>query len=452
MSERLNAATQTAPTLVRAVSRWEIVGLAFNDVIGSGVYLLPAAAAALLGAVSLWAVILAGCAVALLVLCFAEAASYFDEPGGGYLYTREAFGDFVGFEVGWMTWLARVASVASLSAGFALATSYLWPAASGGWERVAVITLPLVFLTWVNIVGVKPGARVAVVLTIAKLVPLVFFVVLGIFAVQWSRLAVVEAPPATSLGEAALLLLFAYAGFENTAAPAGEYKNPRRDVPFALLTMIVLVTLLYTLVQLVALGTLSDLAGSESPLADSATLFAGAWAGVLMTVGAMISIAGNVGNTTLVGPRYLFALAQDGFGPAVLARVHPTHRTPAAAVITQSGIALALALSGSFVALAMLSIIARLATYVGTAAAVPILRKRFSERPGAIRLPGGYALQAAALGLCLVFLASATLANLAAGAVALLAGVVVYRSRRRARRSVGPEIPRSANTTHSSGE
>lgn len=144
--------------------------------IGSGVYLLPAAAAALLGAVSLWAVILAGCAVALLVLCFAEAASYFDEPGGGYLYTREAFGDFVGFEVGWMTWLARVASVASLSVGFALATSYLWPAAAGGWERAAVITLPLIFLTWVNIVGVKPGARVAVVLTIAKLLPLVFLI------------------------------------------------------------------------------------------------------------------------------------------------------------------------------------------------------------------------------------------------------------------------------------
>src|SRR5687767_7471219 len=99
------------PSLRRAVSRWEIVGLAVNDVIGSGVYLLPAAAAFLLGPASLWAVLLTGAAVALLVLCFAEAASYFDEPGGGYIYTREAFGAFVGFEVGWMTWLARIASV-----------------------------------------------------------------------------------------------------------------------------------------------------------------------------------------------------------------------------------------------------------------------------------------------------------------------------------------------------
>lgn len=422
----------TQPTLVRAVSRWEIVGLAVNDVIGSGVYLLPAAAAVLLGVASVWAVVLAGLAVALLVLCFAEAASYFDEPGGGYLYTREAFGGFIGFEVGWMTWLARVASVASLSAGFALATSFLWPAAAEGWPRAVVITLPLVLLTWINVVGVKPGARVAVVLSIAKTLPLVLFIVVGIFAVDWSLLQGAELPRPGVMGEAALLLLFAYAGFENTAAPAGEYRNPQRDVPFALLTMIVLVTVLYTLVQLVALGTLPGVAESRSPLADAATLFIGSWAGVLMTVGAMVSIAGNAGNTTLIGPRYLFALAQDGFGPKALARVHPVYRTPAIAIVAQSAIALTLALSGSFVGLAMLSIIARLATYIGTAAAIPVLRRRFRERDGVIRLPGGYLIPIAALALCFVFLASATLTNLAAGGVALLVGVVIYRLRKRA--------------------
>ncbi|MGH7458412.1 MAG: APC family permease [Longimicrobiaceae bacterium] len=420
------------PTLVRAVSRWEIVGLALNDVIGSGVYLLPAAAALLLGPASVWAVVLAGCAVALLVLCFAEAASYFDEPGGGYLYTREAFGAFVGFEVGWMTWLARVSSVASLSAGFALATGFLWPAADEGWTRAALISLLLTLLTWINVVGVKPGARVAVGLTIAKVLPLLFFVAVGVFFVDWSRLAVAEPPSPGAIGEAALLLLFAYAGFENTAAPAGEYKNPRRDVPFALLAMITVVTILYTLVQGVALGTLPGLAESTSPLAESAVLFAGVWAGTLMAVGAMVSIGGNVGNTTLVGPRYLFALARDGFGPRALARVHPSYRTPAAAIVTQSVVALVLALSGSFVALAMLSIIARLATYVGTAAALPVLRKRFAGRPGAIRLPGGYLIPAAALALCLVFLASATSKNLLAGGAGLLAGAVIYRFRRRA--------------------
>lgn len=418
------------PTLVRAVSRWQLVGLAMNDVIGSGVYLLPAAAALLLGATSVWAVILAGFAVGLLVLCFAEASSYFDEPGGGYLYTREAFGRFVGFEVGWMTWLARIASVASLSNGFALATAYLWPEAADGVTRVLLITGLLALLTWVNVVGVKQGANTAVGLVIAKTVPLAFFVVVGIFFVDWAAVTDFETPRAGTLGEAALLLLFAYAGFENTPAAAGEYKNPRRDVPFALLTMIALITLIYTLVQVVALGTVPGLAQSASPLAEGAGRFVGSWGALVMTIGAMISIGGNVSNTTLIGPRYLFALARDGYGPSILARVSPKYRTPAAAIITQSVVALALALSGSFVQLAMLSVIARLTTYIGTAAAVPVLRKRFGERPDAVRLPGGMTIPILALLLCMVFLSSAEWANLVAGLVALVVGAAIYTFRR----------------------
>jgi amino acid transporter len=427
----LSDAAQSRGTLKRAVSRWEIVGLSINDVIGSGVYLLPAAAAALLGPTSVLAVVLAGVAVALIVLCFTEASSYFEEPGGAYLYTREAFGRFIGFEVGWMTWLARVASVASLSNGFALATAYLWPAAaSNTWARALVITLPLALLTWINIAGVKHGARTAVVLVVAKTLPLLVFVALGIFFVQWDRVVAFETPRVGALGEAALLLLFAYAGFENTSAAAGEYRNPRRDVPFALLTMILVVTALYSAVQVVAVGTLPGLAQAESPLAEAAGLFMGAAGALLMTLGAMISIEGNVGNTTLSGPRYLFALANDGYGPRVLARVHPRFQTPAAAILTQSVVALALALSGSFVQLALLSITARLATYIGTAAAVPVLRRRFGERPDAVRLPGGATIPIAALALSIVFLLSAQLANLVAGVIGLTAGALIYRLRR----------------------
>ena len=422
--------TSPPPSLVRGVSRWQLVGLSINDVVGSGVYLLPAAAAAVLGPTSVWAVVLAGAAVGLLVLCFAEAASYFDEPGAGYLYTREAFGPFVGFEVGWMTWLARIASVASLSNGLALATAYLWPAAAAGWFRVAIITVPLALLTWINVVGVKEGARAAVGLVIAKMLPLAVFIALGLFCVDWPRVLAFAPPRTGALGEAALLLLFAYAGFENTPAAAGEYKNPRRDVPFAMLTMILIVTAVYTAVQVVALGTLPGLAESKSPLAEAAGRFAGGWAALLLTLGAIVSIIGNLGNTTLMGPRYLFALARDGFGPRVLAEVHPRHRTPANAIVAQMVIALALALSGSFVQLAMLSVIARLTTYIGTAAAVPVLRRRFGSAPGALRLPGGALIPGAALLVSLAFLASATWQNLVAGALALAAGAVIFRLRR----------------------
>lgn len=427
------AALDAPSGLKRVVSRWELVGLAINDVIGSGVYLLPAAAAFLLGPASVWAVLLAGFAVLLLVLCFAEAGSYFDEPGSGYVYTKVAFGAFVGFEVGWMTWLARVASVASLANGFAQALTFIWPGAGVGTLRVAVIVIPLLVITWINIVGVKHGARFAVGLTIGKLVPLVVLIAVGVFAIDWSLLTPMSVPPIGNLGEAALLLLFAYAGFENTAAAAGEYKDPKRDVPFALIAMILIVTLVYTLIQLVALGTLPDLAQKVdgAPLADSAALILGAGAGLLMTVGAVISIGGNIGSTMLAGPRYLYALARDGYGPRVLGNVHPQYRTPAVAIAVQGLLALALALSGSFVQLAMLSIVARLATYIGTAAAVPFLRRKFPRTASTVVLPGGPLIPIAAVLLSLVLLASATPWNLVAGLVALGIGALIYLVRRR---------------------
>lgn len=420
------------PEAKRVVSRVEVLALSLNDVVGSGVYLLPAAcAAALSGSASLWGVALAGLAVLLIVLCFAEAASRFDEPGGAYVYAREAWGDLAGFEVGWMSYLTRVATLASLSAGFAQALSWAWPAAGHGAGRAAAITLPLLVLTAINVRGVKEGARASSVLLLVKLVPLVVFVAAGLFAVDWRRvLAPARVEPA-GLGEVALLLLFAYAGFENTAAPAGEYRDPKRDVPFALVSQIALVTLLYALVQLVALGTLPGLASSRTPLADAARLFLGGWGGAFLTAGAAASILGTSGNTVLSGPRYLYALARDGYGPAFLGRLHPRTLTPAAAIVATTALVLPLALTGSFTGLAALSVVARLAGYVSTAAAVPALRRKMADTPATVRLPLGPAIPVAAILVSAFLVASATALDLAAGAAALVAGLAVWAVRRK---------------------
>jgi APA family basic amino acid/polyamine antiporter len=431
-----------APGLLRAVSRWQIVALVLNDVIGSGVYLLPAGAAALLGGASVAAVVLAGLAVLLVVLCFAEAASHFDQPGSAYLYAREAFGELIGFEVGWMTWLARVASVASLAVAFAQALGYLWPEARAGWGRDVAIVLPVLALTALNVVGIRSGVRTAVLLAIAKIAPLLVFVAAGtVFALRGGGAAAAGGAVGAAaaggagavgwhqVGAAALLLLYAYAGFENTAAAAGEYKNPRRDVPFALLAQIGMVTVLYAWVQWVALATLPGLAASATPLADAARRFLGPWGGWLLTIGATLSILGTNGNTVLTGPRYLFALARGGYGPRLLGSVQPRFRTPAVAVVVQTVIALPLALSGTFTGLAALSVVARLATYVGTAAAVPVLRRKLGSRPGAFRLPGGPLVPTAAVLICIVFAASATPRDLIAGVVALAVGLAVFKLR-----------------------
>ncbi len=418
------------PSLVRAVSRWQIVGLSINDVIGSGIYLLPAAAAALLGPLSLWAVLLAGLAVALLVLCYAQAASYFDEPGGSYLYAREAFGRFVGFEIGWMIWLTRISSAAALGNGLADAVVRFWPAAAHGGARLSIVVGALGLLTAINVIGVKSAARTGVALVIGKLLPLALFVGIGLFYVDPSRVFSGKTPDlhdVGTMGEAALLLLFAYAGFENIPAAAGEYRNPRRDVPFALITMIVTVTLIYAAVQVVAQGTLANVAQSATPLADAASGFGGEALALILTIGATISILGTTSNTVMLGPRFLFALAKDGYGPAFLARVHPRFHTPAAAILLQGVLSLALALSGSFVRLALLSMVTRLFAYIGTAAAALVLARRYRDRPGALRLPGGPLIPLAALLLALALLLSASWQNLAAAGVALLIGALLYR-------------------------
>ena len=209
--------------MLRAVSRWEIVALSVNDVIGSGVYLiLPVAAALLLGPASVWAILAAGVAVALLVLCFAEASSLFDTPGGAIVYTRAAFGEFVGFEVGWMTWIARIASIASLSVFFARAVGYLWDGANHGLGQVLTVVVPLLGLTWINVRGIKAGAITAVVLSLGKTLPLLLLVAVGLLAVSWNRVFPVPMPESGNFTKAASAL-------SNCSRASGSRPWPTRN-------------------------------------------------------------------------------------------------------------------------------------------------------------------------------------------------------------------------------
>jgi amino acid transporter len=417
--------------LLRVVSRWEIVALSVNDVVGSGVYvILPVAAAALLGPASVWAILAAGLAVLVLILCFVEAGSQFDKAGGAYAYTRAAFGDFVAFEVGWMTCIARVASVAGLTAFFPRTVGFFWEGARSGAGHWAISITALVVLTAINVAAVKGGARTAVILTWGKLLPLALFVLVGITAVDWGRVFPVPMPARENFGQAALLVLFAYSGFENTGAAAAEFKNPRRDVPFALIVMAAIVTAIYTLVQLVAIGTIGNLGATETPLAQATARWIGPAGGFLLTLGAALSVLGTISNTILSGPRYLYALAESGALPPVFAKIHPRFHTPYVAILTQSGIAMALLLTGTAEQLAELSVVARLATYVGTAASVPVLRRKMPPSDRTIRLPGGPVIPLLALAICLLFLSSATRKNLIAGAIALAVGAGIFVVRR----------------------
>src|SRR6266513_396437 len=368
-------ATANTEKLVRAVGFWGLVAMCINAVIGSGVFLLPTESYKLLGPFSLWAPLIFALPVFILVLCFAEAASHFTEPGGAYLYARTAFGDFVGFETGWMNWIARLTSLASLSNGFVLSLALFFPGLGSGAARAAVILGSLLILGAIHFVGVRYGAASIYVFTLGKVIPLVFFIVIALIAFKHNPIpASLHLPgPGTDWNGAALFMLFAYAGFENLGVPAGEYKNPRRDLPRALLVGIIAIGAIYVLAQLGAMASIPNLSATKTPIASAAAEIVGPIGAIVVTLGALLSMAGTNSGTVLEGSRMLYALSLDRPRLRAVSYVHPRFRTPIVAIAIHVIVAMILAVAGSFAQLALLSTVARLTTYLAGCAALPFL-------------------------------------------------------------------------------
>ncbi|HYO77087.1 MAG TPA: APC family permease [Thermoanaerobaculia bacterium] len=417
--------TESTNKLVRTVGFWGLVAMCINAVVGSGVFLLPHESFVLLGTFSLWAPLLFAIPVFILVLNFAEASSHFDQPGGAYLYARSAFGDFIGFETGWMNWIARVTSLASLSNGMVLALALLNPALGQGGARHAIIIAILGILALIHFLGVRYGAASIYVFTLGKLVPLVGFIIVALLAWKSNPIpgSFVLPGAGTNWAEATLFMLFAYAGFENLGVPAGEFRNPRRDLPLALLAGTLAIAAIYALAQLGAMSALPDLSKSNTPIASAAAVLIGPIGAFIVTVGALLSMAGTNSGTMLEGSRMLYALSLDRrLGP--ISYVHPRFRTPSVAIVIHMTVALALALGGSFAQLALLSAVARLATYLVTCAAVPRLRKLNEgfRTPGLIVPILGVLVSA---GIVVLVMADNP-KRLLAGTIAITIGAIIY--------------------------
>lgn len=424
-----SAPAATGPVLRRELGRWDLTAIGVNQVIGSAIFLLPANVAREVGAWGPLAFLLVGLASMLIALCFAEAGSRFDRTGGPYLPARAAYGRFVGFEVGWMMWFTRVASQASVSNGLALALAFYWPAFATGAPRMLLITAVTLTLMWINLRGIRQSSWVVNVLTVGKLLPLLLFIVVGLFYVDLGRFSAMPEVSIGQAGAAALLLVFAFGGYEVTGVPAGEASNPRRDVPFAFVMTLLTVAVVMTLTSFVATGVLADVSATQTPLADGAALFMGVVGALIISTGAVVSMTGNNMGQVLTGSRTIFALAENGDLPRWFARVHPRYHTPSNAIIFTTAVALTLALTGSFVQLAAVSAVARLVMYLAVTTATLVLRRR---QPG----PGmGAAQFTAPLGpvvpvlgtmVALSILAGATPQQLLAGVYALIAGGVLF--------------------------
>jgi APA family basic amino acid/polyamine antiporter len=393
------------PELVRAIGRWSMVALAVNCILGSGIFGLPSAVAGFVGGWSPEAALLAGLGMAVIIGCYAEAASQFTESGGHYLYVRRAFGRFAGIQVGWMTLLSRLTACAAAVNLLVISLGEFWPGASAPLPRFAVVSLFVGTLGLANYRGVAAGTLVSNVSVVAKLVPLVLVCAVGILYLT----AHPALTPAAAIGgvdgwlKAVLLMIFAYGGYEAALFPMGEAKDPRHDAAFALFVALIIVGFLYTALQFIVIGALPDAAHSERPLADVARVMMGRGGAALISVGAMISVYGYLSANLLAGPRGTFALAERGDFPARFAAIHPRFRTPYFSIVVYALAVWAFALLGSFTWNVTLSAVARLLYYGAVCAAVPVLRR---SQPGAaaFRLPGGPLLPALGLAICLALL------------------------------------------------
>ena len=416
-------------SLRRALGRWDLTAIGINQVIGGAIFLMPAPVAAVLGGWSVVGFALAGLASLLVALCFAEVSSRFEASGGPSLYARAAFGRFAGFEVGWMQWFTRVASQASVVNGLALAVGFYWHTFNGGAGRVLLITSLMLALTWINVRGVRQSSLAVNFLTIGKLLPLGIFIVIGLFHVNYSRVLPSASISLGQAGAGALLLMYVFGGYDVVPVAAGEAKEPRRHVPFALVMTILGVTAVMVLAQTVAQGTLPDIARSSTPLADSALAFMGSGGALMIGVGSVLSMTGHNAGAVLSGSRMLFALAENRDLPSWFARIHPRFRTPANCVLVTSAVATALALSGTFEKLATASAVSRLVPYAAACGSTLMLRRaRFSTvvKPATFVVPFGPVVPFLGLLVSIAIMSGATWKQLLGGLSSLAVGAALF--------------------------
>ena len=405
-----------------------IVLLGLNGIIGAGIYLLPGKAMALVGPASMFVHVFLAVLTLTIALCYAECAAMFGRNGAAYVYAREAFGGFIGFEVGFLKLITRLTSWAALTVALLTALSVYWPGVLHGLPKVVMTLALLGGLAVVNILGVRPTEVLNNTVTVIKLLPLVVIVLFGVFAIEPVHFTPLFPADFSDdkFGAAVLLMFFAYVGIDNMAMAAEDMKNPEQNLPVAIVAVVVLCCIIYFLVQAVAVGTLGPaLADSKVPVADVAQVLLGPVGRELVSVGAIISILGITVASSFSLPRLAVALAQDGLLPRRFAR-NGRYGTPGAAIVLCLAVTVPLAITGSFTQLVAINGVVRFINYLSTCLAVLVMRRREPERARSFRVPYLYGTALIAMALIVWILFNASRFQLLFGAGALLAVVPLY--------------------------
>jgi basic amino acid/polyamine antiporter, APA family len=392
LSKKNTMESNQSEGLKRELGITDVATNVINITIGSGIFLLPALIAGILGNASIVAYILCGFMFLLVVLCYAEASSRITTSGGAYAYIEKAFGPFFGFIANTLFWFGGgVLIAAALVNGIADILSVAFPIFDIAIYRALLFLILFIFFAYSNIKGIKQSMKVPRVTTVLKLLPLILLVIVGLCNINTSNLHWNGFPSSDKLGAASIILFSAFIGGETALNVSGEMKNPRRTAPLGLIIGVVSVVVFYSLIQIAAQSALgASLINQKAPLAAVAGKLAGNWGIKILIVGGVISIFGSLYSGILVFSRVLFAGANDGLMPKYLSKVHPKYATPYWAIITLLVIAYFIAISGGFRQLIILASISMLLLYVGVALAVIKFRLKGSkEYPAAFILPGG---------------------------------------------------------------
>ena len=388
--------------LKRDITSFGAILLVLNGVIGVGIFALPAKAVGAVGVFAPWLFPIFGLLMITVVLTFAELASYFKKTGGPVVYAEKAFGPMVGFQTGWLLYLGRLTAFAANLNAMILYASYLFPEVDAGIWRVALIFLLCLTLVMVNIAGVKEAVKMVNLMTILKLTPVLVLILLAIPHISSDVLMPQEIPPLTDIEGAALLLLYAFVGFEGVLMTAGETTNPRKTIPRALVGTVIIIAVLYFLIQITYMAAVPDNNPDGAPLIAVGQVLAGPVGAVVITLAIVFSIIGNLSSIVVAAPRITFALAKAGSLPKWFGEIHDKHSTPHKSIIFLGSVAFILAVSGSFVYLAIVSSLARMVAFGICIAGLPIVRKKADPetRAQAWTLKGGYIIPAIGFSLC----------------------------------------------------
>ena len=396
--------------------------------IGAGIFALPGKIAVNAGMLSPWLFLVVGVLFISVVLTFAELSSYYEQTGGPVVYATEAFGPFAGFSTGWAIYLSRMTAFAANANVMAVYLGSMHDFFASDIARGIVITTVTLGLTWANIMGVRDGVRTMAVFTFLKITPLVLMVLFGLQHVTGATLLPGGPYVIEELGGTTLLLIYAYVGFETLGVTAGETSNPRNTLPKAYVRSILGTGLLYFFVVLIFVSVIAEENYSSATLVDVGRSLAGPVGAVAITLAAVFSIGGNLAGSMLAAPRLIFSMAENRMLPAWFGHVNTRYATPDRSILVMAGMALVLALTGSFVKLAVASSVVRLLGYIICIASLPTARRNADAetRAQAFRLKGGYLVPGIALLICFWLLAQSKQESWIAVAILLAIGWAFY--------------------------